>query len=1235
MSASSEFHFATSNLPLGLSVIEASAGTGKTYAISHLVPRLLLDGSIERLADLLLVTYTKDAAGELADRVRRVLGLLASPPLPGEATGEAGVAELRQGFLDNPRPGARERLDRALAEIDQLGVSTIHSFCQKTLQTEGALCGLPAIPELIPDTREVLAEAVFDLWTQHIAGDELLAAVASGQGWSLEADQRFAATYAGLEKPCFLPPAAERFQALQKHLRQELGRLPNAEIQSGLTAIISIEEKSWKKEARSTAGRHLRRLRESRDSRVEASQLEAVAFVAAVPEMLMGRSNADKALKDAMAGNAAVKACIALSQNLQAIQWSWQQFCAEQAVARVAVRLRENRQITYDGLISTLREALRREDTGPLLAQRLRERHRVAIIDESQDTDARQFGIFSDIFLRGGTSHRLVLIGDPKQAIYGFRGADLNTYLRARDTAARAGSGRLFSLTRTYRAPNSLVSAVNTLFSREHAFLNPGLKFTPATSGLRRDGLELSLHGEVQSDRLEAWLVPDEEQDQYATSRRRLQQVTRRTAGAILELLQHGSLKDTNSDGQAERVQPSDIAILTNSNREADAMAAALRLLGIPVVVSSADDVLATDEAAEMELLLGALLTPRRAGLRHAALSTRLLGYTASDLHALQADPVRDEACLELFNQWSMLWRTRGVAALFAEIEERASITLNLARGETGERRSANLRQIVGLLHEAALAGARTPEHQLRWLRQERTRAESRNSVEERQMQLESDERAVQIVTMHKSKGLEYRLVFCPFLWSALKATTRGVQVLRSATASGQDTLFNLDLGADTHPAELDRYLRAHMEDRIRLCYVALTRAKVKAWFFCGAFGNRSPMGNPELSALDWLLRPSSADPDLSSPLAFRAWSDQAVIPFIPGTQDGRGHRHRLGLQALQSDPEGGAHVSIKPPPAPASPGSRYNAAPRSALTLSSLPTPSLPEAWRMTSFTALTHERHARDGGAPAAPVAAQPGIGDEAPTASDNDFLAAPAGADIGTLVHDYIETWDFSLPRKADLRTHMERSRFSSRREDPAILQERLLSLLRNLRKAILPGLGEPLSRACPDPHGSEWHFHLPISPAGINGAVLAEVFERHAIPEHRPYAQALRNLSPDASSGLLRGFLQGFIDRLVRVGDSWGVIDWKTNKLGEDVEDYHNSALLQCAMDAHYYLQTHLYLLALRRFMRLTGSPGEPVGAWLVFLRAVRADSSQGILHINPGPELLDALESCFLGKPDKA
>ncbi|MEY4489536.1 MAG: hypothetical protein RIQ79_2044 [Verrucomicrobiota bacterium] len=247
---------------------------------------------------------------------------------------------------------------------------------------------------------------------------------------------------------------------------------------------------------------------------------------------------------------------------------------------------------------------------------------------------------------------------------------------------------------------------------------------------------------------------------------------------------------------------------------------------------------------------------------------------------------------------------------------------------------------------------------------------------------------------------------------------------------------------------------------------------------------------------------------------------------------------------------------------------------------------------------------------------------------------FLASPAGAVVGTAVHDWIETWDFSALTATEdedtpLARHLSAARLPAPRDEqpawPAALHE-LFSILRLIK---LPGCGAtPLHALCPDAHGSEWHFHLPLA-GNLSAQSLARCFAGHAAPEHRAYAPQLAALSEEKFNGLL----QGFIDRLARHGDAWGVIDWKTNRLGPALNDYDESALLRCAMESHYLLQTHLYLVALRRYLRSLGLVNAPlVGAWLVFLRALAPGSTRGVLHIQPPPAMLDALDALFAPAP---
>jgi len=229
------------------------------------------------------------------------------------------------------------------------------------------------------------------------------------------------------------------------------------------------------------------------------------------------------------------------------------------------------------------------------------------------------------------------------------------------------------------------------------------------------------------------------------------------------------------------------------------------------------------------------------------------------------------------------------------------------------------------------------------------------------------------------------------------------------------------------------------------------------------------------------------------------------------------------------------------------------------------------------------------------------------------------------VGTAVHEWIETWDFAQPTDDALTRHIAAARLPSIPDDHPSWEKTLHDLFTTLREIRLPGCDEaPLHALCPEAHGSEWHFQLPLA-GELKASALAQCFADHADPAHRDYAFTLATL-PDE---VFIGQLQGFIDRLVRHGPGWGVIDWKTNYLGSALADYDDDGLLRCAMKEHYLLQAHLYLVALRRYLRALGLVDAPInGAWLVFLRAIATGETRGVLHINPPPAMLDALDALF-------
>jgi exodeoxyribonuclease V beta subunit len=1179
----SEFDFIHSPIEPGLSVIEASAGTGKTFAISHLVPRLLLEGKVDHLEKILLVTFTNDAAGELAGRVRQVLEKLHAIPLPDEAQKDPGVYRLRCEFGE--REGFANTLAQAILNIDRLAVSTIHSFCQRVLHEEGVLCGMPVAPELIASHEEILESVLHDLWEEKIANDPAAAAVAAAKGWNPESDLAFLKMALPLNLPVLIP-AASGFEEILRKISDLPKKCTPERLESLREFLAGVS--CWKNNAPGKAERDKLLADLEPGKELSTSWISAALECVKVPELINKKTKEGKAAANKAKQQDVFQVAAEVAELLKPIHWAFQAGLLEAVREKLAAELKASRKVTYDGLIEAVHQALCGEH-GPELARRLRERYQVGLIDESQDTDPRQFEIFRRIFIGADGNahgqHSLMLIGDPKQAIYGFRGADVNTYLGAKRQA-----GSVFLLTRTFRAPEPLVQAVNAVFDRGLSLLKAGLDFTPGVSG-QTQVTKLECPCGSPSDPMEVWLVPDSQKDDYSSSGKRTELIASSVASEIVRLLNaRATLVTACEDGPAESspVRPGSFAVLVNSRKEASEVAAALKARGVPAISAGGDDIMASEEAGEVLAILRAMENPRQSRLQFAALVTRMLGH---DIHHLDAGGHDEDGAQQDFIRWRQTLERRGAAAAFVLIDREKGVTGRLARLEPGERRITNLRHLVDLLQHAGVEYGNHCGRLVRWLEMEIQRAQNRSEVEERQLRLESDAEAVRIVTMHASKGLEYPLVFCPFLWSSREPN--GTQKLSVPGESAH--LINIGLADESWKQKL---VRESLEDRLRLAYVALTRAKVKVWVYAGEVnGNNATTG----TATDWLFRPDADE-------AYDQWCQRQFA-------GSRGSSQKDGLTAILQD-AGEGLIYLREPPA--STDDRWDEGSSCVQPMiSPAVVPAIPSAWTLTSFSQLTRESHHYDDKTTAVEKVEPDSCPEQVPYGG-NVFQSAPGGTLMGTAIHDWIEGWDFSQVGPKKLREHLAKYPLpESKRSDALPLDESVAGMLEHLRAAILPGLECTMAEACPFPESSEWHFHLPIR-AELDARSLAAAFERHGQAD---YARFLRALTAEG----LQGYLHGFLDRIAFWEGKWGVVDWKTNHLGNTDADYQQAQLLQCASQSHYLLQAHIYLVALRRYL----GPDTPIaGAWLVFLRGVRANSDFSILHINPSAELLNDLGALF-------
>jgi len=1188
-----EFDFGTKEkraIQPGLSVIEASAGTGKTYAISHLLPRLLLDGTVENIDQILLVTYTKAAAGELAERVRKVLERLIDDPSEDEDKKHPGIHRLREIYKPEKISSV---IGKALLDVDRLTVSTIHSFCQRTLQTEGALCGLPSMPEVITSEEELIEASLHEEWESRIACNTLAGPIAVVESWNPKDDRSFLKEALSVESPQMIPPP-RGFEQILAEIRQKKGEFPIAESREVAEALSLA--KYWNLSAPPKPLRE--RLIGILRNLGQANEQEFIEAVTQLP-LINGKSWISKTPKEKEEANKASRSMLEatlpdlltkvkeITDLFPQLRWAFQCEVLEHVATNVQRRLGENREITFEGLIKTILGALRHEQSGALLAQRLRARYRVALIDESQDTDPRQFEIFNKIFLEGGATgeSRMVMIGDPKQAIYAFRGADVNTYLKARDQAQE-----IFKLTKTFRAPAPLVDATNAFFSRDGSLLKEGLTFLPAESGLNHDE-QLCLNGVPCTGRLEAWIIPDHIKGE--TLQEANKSIAENVAGEIVRILNSNpTIRSSKAEAEDKVVRPKDFAVLVFNRWQAIAVHEALTKRFVPAVRAAGDDVMQSEEATELLCILNALDDPRREGLRRAALATRLLGFDHARLH----EEGGNDAILDLFVSWNEALLAKGIAQVFALIDERMNVISRLGTMQGGERRITNFRHLIDLLQAEYLQRGSQFEHVLRWFSQEVGNASDRTDVDERQLQLESDADAVRIITMHTAKGLEFPLVFCPYLWNAREVTgIKKVTVIQNdeqqegEPTSGTYFVATSLLTTEDAATWIPKIERLILEENLRLGYVALTRAQVKVWIY-GGMVTEKPLPP---SALDWLLR-----------------EDNAVPSNIP--TDGRGCIHAEGVQHLSSICKDSEAIVCIAPPDSTNLVKWLGAEELKDTEPEALESRRVGAGWVMTSFSSLTREKSPRAPSESSSPIASPNAIAAK----PLNVFATAPGGTLMGNAVHGWIEKWDFKPIVTEDLVAYLKKFPFpnSSEKKDKSV-GERVGEMLSELRDSRLPGLDCSISEACPHSEASEWHFHLPIKD-GLSSSSLARVFAKHGI---REYAEMLEALPAEN----LKGYLHGFLDRIAKHGESWGVIDWKTNRLRGD--DYGPESLMDCAMQSHYLLQAHLYLVALRRRL---GRGTKIAGAWVVFLRGIHAESTDGILHICPGDDLLSDLDDLF-------
>lgn len=1188
-------------LPLhGLHLIEASAGTGKTYTLATLVTRLVIERGL-RVGQILAVTFTDAATQELRERLRRRLLLAAriaaaDPALPAaEDDGERAVTRaLIAARLSEEAPAAlRVRLQRAAREIDLAAVVTIHGFCARVLSEHALETGQAFLaPEMIGSDRELRDEVAVDLWralgTDAVAAELLQArwpagpaALAADLGALLRASRLRPPLPAATPDP--LPLLQARADALRQSYLQH-GAQAFADLEAAMAAKV-LNGQTWRAELPGALREALARW---------CANGDAGARIEPRIDRMTPAALADRTNKGKQAQTPSSPLFLALADYLEAAaaraQWLDAQGLAlvhrvrDEAAARLAELKRVRRVQTYDDLIDGVADALSGAHAEALVA-RLRAQYAVALVDEFQDTDARQWAIFERVFgpdRDGGSPfpNSLFLIGDPKQAIYGFRGGDVHTYLAAAGQAEQAPP-----LRRNFRSRPSLLRAVEALYRRAgaDAFVDARIGFLAVEpGGVVADDALLRAGRRAPALTLRRLPTPDDgrRQAQWSAPESR-ELATRACVAAIHAWLADARAGRASIDGRA--LQPADIAVLVRSHDEAARVQRALVAAGIPAVAAGRRSVFATEQAQELLALFDALLQPGDGGRLRAALASVFLGLDADAIARLDSDELwqRDWQLRAL--EWRERWQRHGPLALIADLCAQQAPRL-LALGD-GERRLTNLLQLGEALQEAD-AQALGLHGLVDWLRLRI--AEADDNDEQQQLRLESDARRVQILTLHKSKGLEFGLVFLPF--AAIGRESRGGRHCEYPDDDGRVLQLegeHDDAATPSWSEARSRSLREAAAEDARLLYVGLTRAKQALWLATGPLylGASTP------------LAPMLDD------IAALAGGDDRDIAVDDGAPEAR---------PLPLPPEAGGVV----PP---------------ARTLRR----GLSRDWWVHSFTQLTRE----DAGHR---------VQDERGAEDEPEPLILPAphelpidvmelrfsGSRFGNAVHTALERCDFAAWRhwrrlglvpdgqEPLLRTAMHEQGYTDADIDSGGL-DTLARLVGATLTAALPE-GTRLADLPPAALRAEMEFHFALNDAST--AALLELLHAHGW---------LRGRQAFGHRRRLDGLMTGKIDLVYVHEGRYYLLDYKTNRL----PSYDAAAIERAMDDSEYTLQSLIYTLALHRWLRFRLGADYDYdrdfgGSRYLFCRGldpVRSQSEDDGIHAQVPPrELVVALDALFGG-----
>ncbi len=1218
------------NFPLtGSRLIEASAGTGKTFTIAALYVRLVLghggDNAFSRPLtppDILVVTFTDAATKELRDRIRERLSKAAAcfqedPHEP--SSGDEFLLKLRAEYTPEQWPGCARKLQLAAEWMDESAVSTIHGWCNRMLGEHAFDSDSLFTQTLETDQSELLMDVVRDYWRSfYFALPE--PDIRTLRGWWRTPEALHQSVMPLLDYADELgsdEPPAQVCETVSQQKADELAALKQgwAQWTQELRTILEGAVAAKVVDGRKIQARYFTPWLEKLHTWATTDEVMPdlkTGWERLTPEGLaecwkQGEPPAHPALTAMETLKARLESLPDARSGLlkHACRWIENRFDAEQ---------QKRAQMGFNDLLTRLDAALH-SDNGERLAEIIRTQFPVAMIDEFQDTDPLQYRIFDTVYrvAKNVPEQGLILIGDPKQAIYAFRGADIYTYLRAR----RDTGGRHYTLATNFRSTRAMVAAVNEVFqlaesraSGEGAFLfrrgdDNQVPFLSVEAKGRADTLVID---DAEVAAMTLWYPEDQ-----AEALPKLQYVQLMSDGCATEIVrllrlgQQGTAGFGHPGELLKPVMPGDIAVLVNTGREAAAIRMALSKRGVrSVYLSDKESIFQSAQAGELQFWLAACAAPENDRLLRAALGTPSLNLSWEALDRLNQDENEWERYVRQFQEYRTCWRKQGILPMLRRLMWEFDVPRRLL-GRGDERALTDLLHLSELLQQASVQ--LDGEHALIRYLAEQCQDEHQGG-DARKLRLESDAELVKVVTVHKSKGLEYPLVFLPFA-CAFRAVKKQDSPLKWHTPEGE-----LEVALSASEDELALADRERLGEDLRKFYVALTRSRYALWL------GMAPLKEFEKSAPGYLFNGGEAIDAAALPGRLQALETDTLRAWPLPVPDGAVFRAQQALPAL----------GPRPP-------LRTQKAPR----------------WWVSSFSGLqiapagtyivsdgvTHEPQAQ------AESAAQDtyfenkiseslGLDDLRLTdalsqpMTGADLYAFPRGPAPGNFLHGLLE-WAGDEGFAA-LAAEPEKIADQIGRRCQTRGWEKWIPALTGWLTALLTQPlplpdGEAFTLAGLPPYQVEMEFWFSLTQVPTRR--LDKLVQQYTLGG----AERAPLLAED-----LNGMLKGFIDLVFEHDGRYYVLDYKSNWLGADASGYDQTAMTQSMRDHRYDLQFTLYLFALHRLLK-SRLPDYDYdrhigGAVYVFLRGSHAPGN-GVCVQRPDKALMEELDMLFSGNQEKS